>query len=779
MKNKPSLKELKEDYRQALEYHDEYIAKIEEWEELAEGGRLPKVAKGRSKIRPKLIRKQAEWRYPSLEEPFLNTKDMFKINPRSFEDTASAEQNEVVLNYQWATQIDKVEFVNDVVRCLVDYGSAIVKVGWDLEEDIIEVEKEVDVIAGPEESIRIIKEAVKRGKITQREAELKIQNLEPVVIGKKKEVFNDIVTIKNQPKYEVCDLRDVIIDPTVNNVKEAKFIIHRFESSFADLKAYEKQIVELEDGSKQSVGLYSNIDKIEKTLRDEAASKAADIYEYDDVEKKSDVDFKFEDIARKKLEVIEYWGYWDFEDDGILRPFVATWVGDVMIRLEESPYPFKGLPFAMAKYMPRFNELYGEPDAELLKENQDSIGKMMRAVHDITAQIAVNQKFIDEQFFSTPLQRKNYEEGKTVYFRHGIDPRVGIHKESVEPVPASAFQVIQYHQNDAEAMTGIKSFSQGIGSQSMGSSATAIRSALDATAKRELSILRRLATQIFEDIARKTIAMNQMFLDDEMVVRLTNKQFITVRKEELKGEFDLTVEVSTPEKDNEKAEKLNMLMQTNAANMDPNLAKIIYAKIARLWKEPDLAEEMLNYQPEPDPVQQELQKIQLENAMLINQKTKMEIAKLAKEIESEDSKIEERESRIAKHLNSEAEEFKAEAMLKKAKAAEVAEKARLMKIEADRKLAGLDIKTELSKDALKIKSKEREIELKMKHQAELEALKAQLAAQQKELDAVLKMIDEKEPELPKPTLAEAQNYENSLESLKRAEILKGDVNGRI
>ena len=39
---------------------------------------------------------------------------------------------------------------------------------------------------------------------------------------------------------------------------------------------------------------------------------------------------------------------------------------------------------------------------------------------------------------------------------------------------------------EAEALTGIKAFSQGINSQSLGSVATGIKSAMDATSKREI-----------------------------------------------------------------------------------------------------------------------------------------------------------------------------------------------------------------------------------------------------------------------------------------------------
>lgn len=53
----------------------------------------------------------------------------------------------------------------------------------------------------------------------------------------------------------------------------------------------------------------------------------------------------------------------------------------------------------------------GEPDAELLRENQESIGKLTRAAHDITSEQAVGQEFIDETLFPSIAVRQQYEKG--------------------------------------------------------------------------------------------------------------------------------------------------------------------------------------------------------------------------------------------------------------------------------------------------------------------------------------------------------------------------------
>jgi len=120
------------------------------------------------------------------------------------------------------------------------------------------------------------------------------------------------------------------------------------------------------------------------------------------------------------------------------------------------------------------------------------------------------------------------------------------------------------------------------------------------------------------------------------------------------------------------------LQQTIGPNMDPGLSKIILAEIAKLKKRPDLEEKIKTYEPEPDAMQEAIQKMQLENAQLENQKLKMEIAQIAKDIESEDSKISERASRTAQNLDSESAENMATARYKNAQAAKLEEEADLM-----------------------------------------------------------------------------------------------------
>lgn len=642
-KNEPTYSDLSRDLRMSDASHTMFREQLLRRQENFNGGKpIVTNAKGKSVTQPKLIRKQAEWKYASLEEPFLSTRDMFKIDPRTDEDAEAAMQNQLLINYQWATKVKKVKLINDVVRNLVDEGTVIVKVGWNAEEGTKIVAEEVPDYASPEESVVLLRQQVESGQLSIEAATQIMQSGQPMQKGMKTVYKEKTVLVKNQPSYHVCNAANVRIDPTCEGViEDAKFIIHEYDTSFSDLKK-DEHIVSWEEEEyldektatlktrkvKHERGFYKNLD----ILKDMTIDTPGDIY--GSIPGQT---FRFADKPRKKARAYEYWGYWDINGDDVLVPIVATWVAGVMIRLEENPFPHKRIPFATAVYMPVKREVHGQADGDLLVDNQNTIGRMIRAAEDITVSQAVGQTFVDEQLFPSPVQKANYEKGNTVFFKHGLDPRMAIHRQNVDSVPPSVFQMIQNQNAEAESLSGTKAFSQGISGVAFGSVAEAARGALDATSKRELSILRRLS-EMFKEIARMTVAMNQTFLEEQEIIRITN-EFVAVRRDDLTGEFDFDMDISTPERDNETAQKLTMLLQTNAASMNPAVMHKMYKKLAMLWKMPDLAKDLGEYTPpEPHPMEEEMRKIQMENARLEN-------IKLKKSIEELDSRISERVSR--------------------------------------------------------------------------------------------------------------------------------------
>ena len=122
------------------------------------------------------------------------------------------------------------------------------------------------------------------------------------------------------------------------------------------------------------------------------------------------------------------------------------------------------------------------------------------------------------------------------------------------------------------------------------------------------------------------MSYNAEFLEDEEVVRVTNEEFVPVRRDDLEGLVDIDITISTAEDNAAKAQELSFLLQTLGPNEDPAIRREIMADIMELMRMPEQAKRIREFQPQPDPMQEQMKKIQLENAILENEKLKADIA---------------------------------------------------------------------------------------------------------------------------------------------------------
>ena len=604
-KHEPSLRDLKEDFEGAKNDRSAFITNLNKWNELYEAPKFGSDDSNRSRVNIKLIRKQVEWRCPALSEPFLSTNNLYEVKALTFEDVARAKQNSLILNRQFNTQLDKVNLVDKAVRKVVKDGSAVARLGWKFKE--VKVKEKVMQFeymeASEEESEQLAQQYEELAQMQVAEPDSYEQLPEELKAGMEMsmekgalliampagEVEEEVTkTIVNKPTVEVCDIKNVYIDPTCNgDFNNAQFVIYSYESSLSDLK---------KDGN------FKNLDKLKEYEESDG---------FDHNNSSNNKSFKFKDEARKKIIVYEYWGYRDIDGSGETTSFTASWVGNTIIRMEENPFPDGKPPFVMFNYIPEEDSVYGIPDAELLGDNQELISAITRGMVDIMGKNANGQTGISKNFLDVSNQIK-YRNGDDYFYNPGFDPRANIHTHTFPEIPNSALQMTQLLQNDSEAMSGVKAFGQdGLTAVNFGNTATGVRGVLDAVSKRELSILRRIS-EGFKDIGRKIISMNSEFLEEEEIVRITNETFIPVRKDDLQGNFDLKLTIATAEVDNAKAQELAFMMQTMGNNLPPEQSNLILSEIARLRNMPDLAKEIREYQPQPDPMQQQLQELEMQ-----------------------------------------------------------------------------------------------------------------------------------------------------------------------
>ena len=747
-KNPPSIEDLKADLQSALSNHSMHQSRVDKYLSILSGEMKVKPQQGRSKVQPKLVRKQAEWRYASMEEPFLSTNDLFKVRPVTADDAEAAWQNQLVLNKQFRVDIPKINFINKYIRTAVDTGTVILKLGWKVETALVREQVPIQQPMGlgmpmgmPQDAGLDLSSALNQNmpleaqnqavepSLPQGEGNIPIEPffapnedgslsngvipeaspnpeelpqsagstfnvpplaeempintlpedadptlampMQPMLEGMTsapqqpqepmqpmqqpmQEVFVE-KEIFNAPVIEIRDSRNVIIDPSCEgDITKAQFIIDKYITDLSTLK---------------KDGRYHNLDDI--LPEDYNPSVDTDPIYYKDMDKS----FNFKDKPRQKMVMYEYWGYWDIDGTGETKPIIASFIGNTIIRLEENPFPDKKFPFVVVQYLPIVHSVYGEPDAALLEDNQDIIGALTRGALDLLGRSANAQMAIRKDALDV-IELNNFRAGKDFLVNPHLTPDQAFFMNTYPEIPQSVTNLITMQNSEAESITGVKAFTGGISGDALGDNVGGIRSALDATAKRELGILRRLAQGLVE-AGRKIMAMNSVWLSDEEIIRVTDEEFVAIKRDDLAGNFDLILDISTAEADNQKASELAFMLQTTGNTMPFHITQMILVEIAKLRKMPELAQAMKDFKPQPDP--------------LAERKAQLEIELLQAKIENERAKAQENQTDITYKQSRTAHEY--------AKAKKVASETDLKNLDYLEQSMGVTQKRELEKIA--------------------------------------------------------------------------------
>jgi hypothetical protein len=560
------LQVFKSDLKSADLLKREQDALIGKWKAEYNGEPYGNEKKGKSAIVSRDIKKQSEWQHATIVDPFVSTSDIIKCNPITWEDEKSSRQNELLLNAQFCRKFDRFNFMSKAVKVLDREGTLVVQTGWDYEDEEVTTQAEVVVVDEYGQEF------------------IEVQEIKETIVK------------KNQPTAKVCRNEDVYIDPTCqDNLDNAQFVIYRYETDLSSLK---------------KDGRYKNLDKVSNVGREDYDYEASD-----------DTHFRFSDDPRKKMVVYEYWGNYDMDDDGIAEPIVCAWINDIIIRLQSNPYPDGKPPFIVVPFNSTPFKIHGEANAELIGDNQKVKTAIVRGIIDNMAQsnngqVAVRKGALDQVNRKKFIAGQNFEfNGTPNDFWHG----------SYNSIPGSAFDMIGLMNNEIESITGTKSFSGGINSGALGSTATGARGALDATATRRMNMVRNVAENLVKPLMRKWMSYNAEFLEDEEVVRVTNEEFVPVRRDDLGGRIDIDISISTAEDNAAKSQELSFLLQTLGPNEDPAIRRGLMADIMELMRMPEQAKRIRDYKPEPDPAVEQMKKLEMERLMLENEKIKADI----------------------------------------------------------------------------------------------------------------------------------------------------------
>ena len=644
------LRTLKADFEASKRLKERNDIKINTWKREYNGELYGNEKKNRSKFVYRLIKKQSEWQHAGLVDPFVSTPDIIKAKPVTWEDKEVSPKIEILLNTQFCRQFDRFNFMNKAIKVLDQEGTVVIRTGWEYKEKVIKeqimieqpnpdfimlqeqamaieanleqitpmIEQSQNSLAMLEEQGINIDQAIASGMIdpqvvagTQemmaeagglqeqlQTIEQQLQSIPQTI--EVPQIIERVKPVVNRPTAMVCRNEDIFIDPTCqDNMDNCQFIIYRYETDMTTLKR---------------AGIYKNLDKVSLSLRDSeyiSQTREGDGY---------DSSFEFSDVARKKIVVHEYWGNYDVDGDGEAEPIVCSWVNDVIIQLRDNPFPDKQPPFIVVPFNSIPFSLYGESNAELLSDTQKIQTAIIRGLIDNMAMSNNGQKGVRNGALDE-YNRVKFLNGENFEFNGSPDDFYDGH---FNEFPSSTFNMLQMLNAEAESITGVKNFYQGMHSNSLASTATATTAIMDSAAARRLNIVRNISENMVKPILRKWLAYDAEFLDEETQYRITNEEFIWLKRDDLGARIDIDLAISTSEDNRATASELSFILQTIGPSEDPNIRKMIIADICDLYKKPELAKNIREYQPEPDPLNQRLQQLQIEmlEAQIANERAK-------------------------------------------------------------------------------------------------------------------------------------------------------------
>ena len=576
MKNKNDLlQHVKADYKGAEVAKNENDNKIKQWEAIRDSKLYGTEVDGKSKYVSDLTKNLLDWQVPSLVDPFVSTPDVINCKPFTYADPLIAAQEEAVLTHQVIQTADHFSFMTDLMTYIAEKGTAFVKTGWMFQEEKREVEQPlmaIDPMSGQE-----------------------------VVIGT--EVVEQMVTTVNKPTRLVIDPIDIRMDPTCGGkISNASFVIHDWETDLSTLR---------QDGR------YKNLDSIKEDIgRDE------------DYEQKDSTDdtFKFEDSARKKIIVHEYWGKYDLDDDGIAEPVVCAWVGDVVIREEENPLPGQEIPFEKAVYKNLPGYIWGEPLAAKTGKRQHIDSVLHRGIFD-DMKLANNGQTGTKKGFTDDANLKKMKQG--IDFEYNTT-MADVYQDQYRGLNQSVFNVMAKNEAAAESSVGVTMMNHGTGGNALGSSAAAVNATTSSSAKREMHIVRGVAEDCIIPMLKKFSRYNKEFLSPEEVSAITDKEYIEPKND---NEYDIKMTLESAETRVAKAERTGFVLQTMGPNMPPQAMTVLLARYMKLIGELDVSHMIEN--PEVSPEEQQAQAKQQAHA---DKMMELELALMEAKVYNEQAK---------------------------------------------------------------------------------------------------------------------------------------------
>lgn len=425
----------------------------------------------RSQLRPPTAFSIVEAYKSELLEAFLGGKPYIGAQGR----TQFAKQFEKTLEDFSTYQLDRSNVYSKLDCVLNDmllYGTGVVKVNWRVKEKMV---REVDPLTGNKVFVKKI--------------------------------------VEDRPNFQNIDIRDFFPDPTCTvpgDIDSMRGCIHRLWRTFKELKVNEKR--KMQDGS--FLGIYENLDELEISLKDDEEDSEKSLSNKDYREKEALLGLETGVKQKGKLDIKEYWGLYDYNNDGKLKECVITTVNDkVCIRIQENPYDGQFKPFVAAVDYQIEGDFYGIGEIEFIWSYLQEYKALRNARLD-TVNLAINRMFVVDRSAGFNLENI-YSRGGGLLVGDDIN---GLRQLDPPDATATSFQELKDMEINMQQTVGAPNPAA---TSSYARTAEGVKYIQQITSSRTVKKVRILSEKFFSNLIKQFFLLNTQFLDGNILFRVT------------------------------------------------------------------------------------------------------------------------------------------------------------------------------------------------------------------------------------------------------------------
>lgn len=497
-----------EDYYSAVikpkmkERYDSYYA-----DEAYYNKKFPNLSK-KSTLVDTSVADTIEWALPSLVRLFFGAENPVTITGVHDNDQKCAEVMNSLIEYQINRKNNSfIVFYNWFKDALIGFG--VVKCIW--ERETVQVPKSVNMSYEMYQSL-------------SGNPNIQVVGVEPSdMFGNVTVSFLENIYKKNNPKVENILISEFLFPPRTKNIEDAPFVAHKKRVTMSYLYQKAKD------------GIYANVDKISTNPESD----------YDEIEQDTNDNYDSgyaNNLDKARTEVILYECYTklDINGDGILEDLIVTVCENEILRLEENP--FGRHPFFILTPVKDPHRVFPK------RAFPEMIGQLQHLKTALIRQMVINISLTNDPrliMAEDAININDYIEGRSVIRKKsGVPMNDIVMPMPVQPLHPWTFQFLEYVEAQKESRTGVTRYNQGLDGNSLNKTATGISAIMNASNQRLELIARMFSETGIRDLYRFLISLNQKFVDQNVVVRVTDKELV-ITPDDLAGEIDLTINAGT------------------------------------------------------------------------------------------------------------------------------------------------------------------------------------------------------------------------------------------